>query len=182
VLIGALWLLVPGVGWVFNMGHRIVLVHHMLHGEPAWPAWTNYGQLFRHGATTLVGMLLYYSPGAALGLIAWRTGSATLAVASAACAAAATIAIPGFMSHYCREYDAREIFDPLRALTRCLTAGRSYWHAWGIALAALASSFSGLALAGVGFLVTSVWFWQVAGIGFATVMARTHGLSGEAAS
>ena len=31
--------------------------------------------------------------------------------------------------------------------------------------------------AGVGFLVSSVWFWQVAGFGFASAMTKTFGLS-----
>lgn len=57
ILIGALWLLVPGVGWVLNMGHRIVLVHNMMRGGPAWPAWIDMGDLFKHGRVTLVGML-----------------------------------------------------------------------------------------------------------------------------
>jgi hypothetical protein len=47
-------------------------------------------------------------------------------------------------------------------------------HAWAIALAALGLSFVGLLAAGAGFLVTSVWFWQVAGFSFARVFSRTH--------
>jgi hypothetical protein len=47
-----------------------------------------------------------------------------------------------------------------------------YWHDWAIALAALTASFAGLLALGVGFLVTSVWFWQVAGFSFATVFTQ----------
>jgi hypothetical protein len=89
---------------------------------------------------------------------------------------AATIAIPGYMTHYCREYDMGEIFNPFRALRRVLEGGTAYWKAWVIALAALCLSFLGLLLAGVGFLFTSVWFWQVAGFSFASVFSPKFAL------
>ena len=56
-------------------------------------------------------------------------------------------------------------------------SGRAYWHAWAIAIAALTLSFAGMLFFGVGFLFTSVWFWQVAGFSFATVMAQRHELA-----
>jgi hypothetical protein len=80
------------------------------------------------------------------------------------------------MTHYCHSLDAREIFNPLRALRRVFEGGSSYWHAWLITLAALACSFLGLLAFGIGFLVTSVWFWQVAGFSFATVFTKKFGL------
>ena len=52
----------------------------------------------------------------------------------------------------------------------------AYWRAWTIALAALLCSFLGLLAFGVGFLLTSVWFWQVAGFAFATVFTETFRL------
>ena len=127
ILIGALWLLVPGVGWVLNMGHRIVLVHNMMRGGPAWPAWID--NRFRGGRL----FTLFHVAG-------------------------------------CRGD---------RALRRCVQGGAGYWHAWAIALTALAVSFLGLLVFGVGFLVTSVWFWQVAGFSFATVFARRFRLRND---
>jgi hypothetical protein len=47
-----------------------------------------------------------------------------------------------------------------------------------IALAALAISFAGLFVFGIGFLFTSVWYWQVAGFSFATVFTQSFGLTG----
>ena len=41
----------------------------------------------------------------------------------------AVAAIPGYMSHYCHAYDRREIFDPLRALSRVHQGGVAYWKA-----------------------------------------------------
>ncbi|HEV7586662.1 MAG TPA: DUF4013 domain-containing protein [Longimicrobium sp.] len=174
VLIGAALLLVPLVGWLLNMGHRVMMVHRMLHGEPAWPSWRGYGELLRHGAVTFAGMLFYYAPGLALLAVAWTAGVPALAAAGALLLVLATLAIPGYMTHYCREFDAAEIFNPARALGRALQGGAAYWHAWSIALAALLLSFAGLLAFGIGFLVTSVWFWQVAGFSFARVFTQRY--------
>lgn len=65
VAIGALWLLVPVVGWILNMGHRIVMTHRMQHGEPAWPAWVDYRALLKHGTITFIGMVEYHLPAVA---------------------------------------------------------------------------------------------------------------------
>lgn len=165
----ALLLLLPGVGWLLNMGHRIEMVHRMHHGLSPWPAWENYGRLLRAGSITFLGMLYYYTPGAALLYLGEKAIGWTLLVA-------ATLAIPGYMTHYCKNFEAREIFNPALALSRAFQGGLRYWHAWGIALTALALSFLGL-LFGLGFLVTSVWFWQVAGFSFATVFTERFQLT-----
>jgi hypothetical protein len=172
VVWGGVLLLVPGVGWILNMGHRIMIVHNMLHGREPWPAWRGYGQLFRHGLITFGGMVYYHVPAGIVAWYAWRTGSLALSVVAALLGMVATVAIPGYMTHYCHALDAREIYNPARALSRVAQGGRAYWHAWGIALAALAASFAGLLAFGVGFLVTSVWFWQVAGFSFARVFSQ----------
>lgn len=168
VLIGALWLLAPGVGWLLNMGHRIEMVHRMHRGESAWPAWQNYPRLLSNGLITFAGMLYYYTPGALLCWHGWlRTGVMLLVLA--------TLAIPGYMTHYCRSFDPADIFNPVRALSRALQGGLAYWKAWAIALSAMCLSFVGL-LFGLGFFVTSVWFWQVAGFSFATVFTQRYRL------
>lgn len=181
VLMGAAWLLVPFIGWLMNMGHRVVMVHRMMRGEPAWPSWGRPGQLLWHGLVTFGGMVCYYAPGAALGGLGWRMGSMPLMAVGAVLGVLATLAIPGYMTHYCRAYDPREIYDPVRALSRALQGGRAYWRAWGIALCALALSFAGLLGLGLGFLVTSVWFWQVAGFSFARVFSQRYVLTPHAA-
>lgn len=173
---GAVLLLLPGVGWFLNMGHRVVVVHRMQHDEPPWPAWRNYKELFRHGAITAGGMAYYYLPGFIAAYAAWSLASVSLGFMAGALLLTATIAIPGYMSHYCREFDIAEIYDPFRALRRCMQGGSAYWHAWLIALTALAISFVGFVAVGVGFLVTSVWFWQVAGFSFASVFTQRFGL------
>ncbi len=176
VLIGALWLLVPIVGWILNMGHRIQITHHMQHGQPAWPAWRDYPSLMKHGMITLLGMIEYHSPAVIVEIAAIHFGSSWLHALAVVLWILATVAVPGYMSHYCFTLDPREVFDPFRAMRRVLEGGRAYWHAWLIALAALACSFLGLLAFGLGFLVTSVWFWQVAGFSFATVFSNAFQL------
>ncbi|MFK7922913.1 MAG: hypothetical protein AB8H47_13195 [Bacteroidia bacterium] len=41
ITIGALWLLVPVIGWLLNMGHRIMLVHQMQKGSPGYSGISN---------------------------------------------------------------------------------------------------------------------------------------------
>jgi hypothetical protein len=177
VLIGGALVLVPFVGWLLNMGHRVVMVHRMMHGLPAWPAWRRPGELLWHGLVTFGGMVYYYLPGAALAYAGWRQDSVWMMGIGAVLLALATLAIPGYMSHYCRDFDAAEIYNPVRALSRAVQGGRAYWNAWGIALCALALSFLGLLALGIGFLATSVWFWQVAGFSFARVFAQKYALA-----
>ncbi|HKW00082.1 MAG TPA: DUF4013 domain-containing protein [Vicinamibacterales bacterium] len=180
ILIGAALLLLPVVGWLLNMGHRIQMVHNMQTGAPAWPAWRNYGRLLKHGTVTFLGMLQYHLPAFIVGAFAWRLRSTALEIVAAVLWILATIAVPGFMSHYCLRFDPAEVFNPIKALRRVAQGGRAYWDAWAIALAALAISFLGLLLVGVGFLVTSVWFWQVAGFGFASVFSKRFDLTAAA--
>ena len=74
VLLGAALVLLPLVGWVLNMGHRIEMVHKMHHGQPAWPSWNSYGRLLKSGIMTFLGMIYYYLPGAVLLAIVIGTG------------------------------------------------------------------------------------------------------------
>jgi len=102
-----------------------------------------------------------------------------LGILAVGLSAVAIVAVPGYMSHYCVRFDAREVFNPVTPLRRVGQGGRAYWHAWLIALAALTVSLLGLLGFGVGFRVTSVWFWQVAGFSFATVFSQRFDLHRE---
>jgi hypothetical protein len=177
VLWGAMLVLVPVLGWVLNMGHRIEMVHKMHHGQPAWPCWNNYRRLLKSGTIAFLGMIYYYLPGAILATLSFHWRLAWLEALATGLLLLATVAIPGFMTHYCRDYDTREIFDPIRAFGRIIQGGRDYWKAWAITVSALALSFLGLLGLGIGFLATSVWFWQVAGFSFAQVFTRRFALS-----
>lgn len=176
VLIGAAWLLVPVVGWLMNMGHRIRITHRMLHAEEPWPAWERPGELLRHGLVTFAGMVLYHAPAAGMGMVAIVADAPVLQVFAVVLWLLGTAIVPGYMTAYSYSYDPRDVFIPMRAIRRTLTAGREYWHAWLIVLVTLPLSFVGLLGFGLGFFITSVWFWQTAAFSFATVMARRDGL------
>lgn len=167
----ALLVLLPGLGWLLNMGHRIQMVHRMQHGLDPWPSWQDYPRLMRDGTVTFLGMLSYYTPG----FLVWYFKDFAWALPWLV---VATLAIPGYMTCYCRAFDPSEIFNPFRAFSRALKGGRAYWRAWAIALRALALSFLGLPF-GLGFLITSVWFWQVAGFSFASVFNAAYDPLGD---
>jgi hypothetical protein len=179
VVIGALWLLVPVIGWILNMGHRIMMVHNMQHGRSPWPSWKGYGALFKHGLFTFLGMIEYHLPAMLVEYFAWQSGNITLHAVAIILWIVATITVPGYMSHYCYQLDPSEIFNPFKACRRVFQAGVPYWKAWRIALSALAISFIGLLAFGIGFLITSVWFWQVAGFSFATVFTQKFRLDSK---
>ncbi len=176
VAVGGLLLILPFIGWLLNMGHRIAMVHAMQKGEDPWPAWHSWSRLLMHGLIAWLGMVYYYLPTAALVLVYVKTNSLIAASIAATFFILATVAIPGYMTHYCRAFDPSEIFNPFKALRRSIEGGKAYWLAWAISLAALLISLLGLLLLGVGFLFTSVWFWQVAGYAFANVFTNRFDL------
>ena len=202
VLIGALWLCTTIPGWIANMGHRIAMTHNMQHNFSAWPSWPRrmewrfHRQLFRDGCFTLLGMIEYHLPAVIWFAGVHLAGRPSLDWWSLLFWAVGTAAVPGYMTHYCRERDPWEIINPLRALSRVIEGGWGYWHAWVIALSALVISlvvefilgFLGMtlyfwsgtwfvagpyfAVSTFVFFVVSVWFWQVAGYSFANVFTK----------
>ncbi|MCJ8274124.1 MAG: DUF4013 domain-containing protein [Psychrosphaera sp.] len=176
ILIGGLLLLIPILGWLLNLGHRIVIVHKMQHDINPWPSWNNWPELLKHGFITWLGMVYYYSPAVILFLLGYSLNNDWLYVLSFIFSLLATIAIPGYMTHYCLNYDCQEIFNPYKALRRIIQGGKGYWKAWSIALLALFISLFGFLIFGIGFLFTSVWFWQVAGYSFAVTFTHVYKL------
>lgn len=174
LLIGGLVLLIPFVGWLLNMGHRIAVTHEMINGnnEP-WPAWSRPLQLLKHGLITFAGMVLYHIPAAIVIILAQQLNSVPLYALAALLWVLGTCVVPGYMTAYCVSYDAREVFNIPRSIKRVLNARSTYWKAWLITLCAMLTSFAGLLGLGLLFFWTSVWFWQTAAFCFANTMTRT---------
>lgn len=172
--VGGLIALIPVLGWLANMGHRIAMVNRFHKGIYPWPAWSHFGRLLKYGSITFLGMIHYYS----VGLIVLAAGlhfrHMVFVGLGIVLLVAALIAIPGYMTFYCREFDPSEIFNPLKAVRRVFQGGKAYWKAWSIILVALPLSFLGLLVFGIGFAWTSVWFWQVAAFCFANVFTRRY--------
>lgn len=180
----ALLIFLPGLGWLLNMGHRIAFVRHMQDGRPPFPAWSDpgrswrdvYGDLLHDGFITFVAMVGYHAPGSIAVALGHFTRSTPVVAAGAVLWIAATVLVPGFMTHYCKERNPRALWDVPVVLRRIRDAGGRYWRAWSITLAAMVLSFVGALGLGVGFFLVSVWFWQVAGFSFATVFSQRFGL------
>ena len=99
VLWGAALLLIPVVGWLLNMGHRIAMTRRMQQGLPAWPAWGGYRQLLYHGAITFLGMVEYHAPAVVVGFFAWKLDTPWLWGVAACLWLLASAAVPGSMTH-----------------------------------------------------------------------------------
>ncbi|MCA9276246.1 MAG: DUF4013 domain-containing protein [Phycisphaerales bacterium] len=174
LLIGGLVLLIPFVGWLLNMGHRIVVAHRMLHDDPnPWPAWGHPLELLKHGLITFAGMVLYHIPAAIVIIFAQQLNSVLLYALAALLWMLGTCVVPGYMTAYCVSYDPREVFNITRSIRRVLNARSTYWKAWAITFCAMLTSFAGLLGLGLLFFWTSVWFWQAAAFCFANTMTRT---------
>ncbi len=172
---GLLLLLLLPIGWLLNMGHRIVVVHRLINNEPdPWPAWHDWPALLKHGALTFAGMVVYHAPAGAVACLARWLETPWMLAPAALLWLAGTCAVPGYMTAYCVSYDASEIFNINKSVRRVISAGRGYWKAWLIALAALLLSFLGLAGLGILFFWTSVWFWQAAAFAFASTMINAQ--------
>jgi hypothetical protein len=96
LVIGGLWLLVPVVGWLMNMGHRIVIVHRMHRGQTPWPAWQDPRALLKHGVFTFLGMVWYGWPGVGLMALGWWWRWPAMGALGLVLWALAVIAIPGY--------------------------------------------------------------------------------------
>jgi len=176
ILIGGLLSIIPLIGWILNMGHRIQFVHQMIHGKEAFPAWKNYPHLLLNGLFTFLGMLYYNIPTFIFLFLYFHSHAIIFLAFSVLFFLIAIIAIPGYMTYFCINFNPKEIFNPFIALRRCIQMRNYYWKAWLIAICALLLSFLGLIGLGIGFLFTSVWFWQVAGFSFASAFTRYYKL------
>ena len=117
VLIGAaLLVLLPGWGWLLNMGHRIAYVRNMQDGRPPFPAWTGWRQLTWDGLVTFAGMVWYHAPASACIAAGTLLESTPLLALGALLWCAATAVVPGYMTHYCKHGDALAIFNPALAV------------------------------------------------------------------
>jgi hypothetical protein len=177
LLWGAMLLLIPFFGWVFNMGHRLEIVHRMIHREPVWIGWKgHHASAFRKGLLTTTVIVVFHLP-AAGAVVAWMlTDQVVFLVLAAPLLGIGIYILPGFMTFYAVDFDTSVLLNPAQAVRRVMHAGPLYLKAWAIGLCAVTISFLGLLVFGIGFLVTSVWFWQVAAFSFANSLSNQYGL------
>ena len=182
LVVGGLLLCIPVVGFMLNMGYRLHVVHELQRDQIPWPRWRGWRELFRHGFIATTAIVVYHVPALACLVIGWRIGATALLVLGVVLWVLATFTLPGFMTFYAVRFDQREIWNPVRALRRALAGGSMYMRAWTIGIVGVTVSFAGLLVFGVGFLFTSVWFWQVAAFCFARAFSEQHRLMVSAPS
>lgn len=179
VLIGGTLLFLPLVGWVFNLGHRLEVVRRVYHHDPPYfRGFAPWGLTLQRGAKAFTAIAVYLSPAAitaGASALAWRAGEQALGAGAGlvafACFALGVFSLPGGMTYNAATGDIRYLYRPDEAFRRALEGGKAYLIAWGIAFAAIALSFVGLAALGVGFFYTSVWAWSVVGYAFSKALA-----------
>jgi hypothetical protein len=176
LLIGALLLFTTLPGWVCNLGHRLEVVYRLFHDQrPYFRGFRPLPFVFRRGLTACFAITLYLSPALACAAVSWLLWPGTWALAAAIAGSLAfclaVYVLPGGMTYNAAFRDVTYLYRPDKALQRALEGGRLYVKAWCIAGAAIAISLLGLLLAGVGFLLTSVWAWMVVGYAFSQSLA-----------
>lgn len=172
VLIGAALLLIPLIGWIFNLGHRLDVVHRLFHHDPPWfRGFAPWGLTFKRGLMAATAITLYLSPAIVFALTAWYTDALYLFAPAGVCFVLAIYALPGGMTYNAAYGDIRYLYRPDKAFARAREGGMLYLRAWAIALAAISLSLLGLLALGLGFLVTSVWAWMVVGYAFSKALS-----------
>ena len=171
VLVGALWLLSTLPGWILNLGHRLEVIGRLA-GRSArpFPGFRPLGRTFVRGLQAFAAIAIYLSPAAALALIASRSGSVAALVAGGLLFIAGVFVLPGGMTHNAAYGSIAYLYRPDLAARRAFEGGAAYLKAWAIAASAIALSFVGLIGLGAGFLITSVWAWQVVGYAFSRAL------------
>lgn len=172
LLIGGTTLIIPPLGWILNMGHRLDVVYRIYHGQPPYyRGFRPYGKTWIRGLKAAAAILTYLGPSLACGGAAYLYDLKSLWYVSAPLFMIAIYILPGGMTYNAAFHDISYLYRPDRALARAWEGGRNYVWAWLIALSAISLSFLGLLALGIGFLYTSVWAWMVVGYAFSRALS-----------
>ena len=72
LIVGGTSLIIPPLGWVLNMGHRLDVVYRIYHDEPPYyQGFKPYGSTFLRGLKAAVAILVYLSPSLICGSLAY---------------------------------------------------------------------------------------------------------------
>jgi hypothetical protein len=176
-LMGGAWMFLLVIGWILNLGHRLEVVGRLYRGDaPYFRGFVPLGYVFRRGLIAASAIFCYLLPALVSFILALImalnavSGAALVGGIGLVFFVLGVFTLPGCMTVYACEGDARILTHPLTAFRRAWAQRRHYLYAWGIALLAIGLSLFGLLLLGVGFFFTSVWAWQVVGYAFTVAM------------
>jgi len=175
LFVGGTLLLLTLPGWILNMGHRLQVVSLVWAGDrPYFRGFRPWRVTFRRGLVAFTAIIIYLAPSLGLAAVAWLTWPGPSARVAAGIAVllfgVGIFALPGGMTRNAVAGDLGYLGRPDRALRAALAGGRPYLKAWLIAASAIALSFLGLVVVGIGFLYTSVWAWSVVGFAFTSAL------------
>lgn len=183
---GLLFLFVPLVGWILNLGHRWRVMERLYHGDAPWfRGFRPLGGTFMRGLGVGTLGLTYLLPG----LLVMSAGMAArheIAVAlGLTWALAAFYSFPVGISRFAQRHDFSWYARPHRAFVLAVRHGLPYLRMWmytcltiGVSVIPLfiaviaervdASAWWWLAIVPFAFL--SPWAWSALGYGFGTIL------------
>lgn len=172
LLIGGtvLWML-PVLGWILNLGHRLDVVYRIFHQQPPYyRGFRPWNACLVRGLQAFCAICCYLLPAAltaclAMYTVPWLYGFAAVFFGLA------IYTLPGGMTYNAALNDISFLYRPDKAWRRSVEGGRAYLRAWFIALIAIVLSFLGLLGLGIGFFYTSVWAWMVVGYVFSQALS-----------
>jgi len=175
---GCLILTLLIIGWILNLGNRLNVVSRLGAGDrPYFRGFKPWRQTFVRGCMSFAAISAYLAPAGVFGLLAFFFRQRGAASGHYLCAALSALAfclgvftLPGCMTVYAVEGDPQALRRPATAFQRAWDHRKAYLFAWWIAILSILLSFLGILAAGVGFLFTSVWAWDVVGYAFTVAM------------
>lgn len=194
LLVGSLILCTLLIGWIFNLGHRLDVVHRIYHDQPPYyQGFRPFKKTFFRGLQAFFAIVTYLSPAILMGFLSYLLypNQVTFLLFSLAILLflLAIFTLPGGMTCNAAFHDISYLYRPDKAFKRSLQAGRLYLKAWLIGLSAIAISFSviGLYLLLFSwpilwihwvifviflnlFFIASVWAWNVVGYAFSKAL------------
>lgn len=174
IWVGGTLLFTVLIGRIFNLGHRLEVIHHLHQGcRPDFQGFTPWGRTFLRSLPAFAAIATYLAPSVFVGAIGvWLLDGAAVAAGRIALDLAALLFLGGVfvlrggMTYNAAYRDISYLSRPDKAFRRALGAGRIFLRIWTIALCAIGLSFLGLLVFVVGFFYTSVWAWLVVGYAF----------------
>ena len=199
LIFGSLLLYTLLIGWIFNLGHRLDVVHRAFHGQaPIFRGFTPLGRTFKRGLQAFLAIGIYLTPALTcfgLSYLLYPHEFCYLVTLLAAFLFLMAIySLPGGMTYNAAFHEIAYLYRPDKALKRASQAGRPYLKAWLIGLSAILLSLLTLSLGLVIFdqpqstadwiacvfamelfFIVSVWAWNVVGFAFSlSIVYRDH--------
>ena len=136
ILIGGTLMLTLGIGWIFNLGHRLDVVHRLAQRQqPIFRGFAPWSRTFGRGLQAFAAIMLYLSLPlitALVAYVAWKNQHPVWSFATLSALALGILAVyvlPGGMTHNAAYRDMSLLYRPDKALRVALSGGRAYLKA-----------------------------------------------------